>query len=268
MRVKIKLLFLLFLTTIISCTVLKNQKSTHEGDLIKVMTYNVHHCNPPGTENIDVDAIANAIKGQNADLVAIQEVDVNTHRSGGIDEPHLLALKAGYPYYYFGKAMDFDGGKYGIMILSKYLLTDTQTYALPSANISKDEPRILAAATVNLPDGKVLRFGSTHLEAFNKSSRILQAKEISRIAGTTTLPFIVAGDFNDHEDSETIGILKTVFAKTCEKCPPTFNEEGDSGAIDFIMFSPKDEFKIVSHSVKQEILTSDHFPVVSELKWR
>ena len=42
---------------------------------IRVLSYNIHHCNPPSKEGlIDVDAIVKAIRLQNPDLVALQEV--------------------------------------------------------------------------------------------------------------------------------------------------------------------------------------------------
>jgi len=49
---------------------------------------------------------------------------------------------------------------------------------------------------IALPNGKRIRYGYTHLEAYNKISRNLQIKEIRRIAAEISLPFIVAGDFN------------------------------------------------------------------------
>lgn len=45
------------------------------------------------------------------------------------------------------------------------------------------EPGVLATATVTAPNGTAFRVGSTHLEAYNKESRLLQVNEISCIAG-------------------------------------------------------------------------------------
>ncbi|HRN48456.1 MAG TPA: hypothetical protein PKW69_10520, partial [Niabella sp.] len=86
----------------VSCTSKKAQQGSNSKNIIKVMTYNVHHCNPPDKKGIiDVDGTAAVIKNQNADLVALQEIDVNTGRSGKINQAALLAQKAGYPFYYF-----------------------------------------------------------------------------------------------------------------------------------------------------------------------
>jgi len=236
-------------------------------DILTVMTYNVHHCNPPGKPGvIDVDAIAAVIKKEQADVVAVQEVDVNTGRSGGINQAALLAQKAGYPSFYFARAMDFDGGQYGLLILSRYPLSDTRTYPLPSDNPQKDEPRILATSTVTLPDGSAFRFGSTHLEAYNPASRLLQIKEINRIADEMSLPFIVAGDLNAEEKSEVITTLDQDFVRTCSNCPDTFDEEKESGAIDYIAFKKKASFTVVSHRVVQNKEASDHMPVIAALR--
>jgi hypothetical protein len=41
---------------------------------LRVLTYNIHHCNPPSKEGlIDLDTIARVIAKQNPDLVALQE---------------------------------------------------------------------------------------------------------------------------------------------------------------------------------------------------
>ena len=74
---------------------------------LTIMTYNIHHANPPAfKDSIDVDAIAQVIVQQRADLVAVQEVDVRTNRSGkDVDEAAELARKTSM-HYYFAKSID------------------------------------------------------------------------------------------------------------------------------------------------------------------
>lgn len=236
-------------------------------DIIKVMTYNVHHCNPPEkTGVIDVGGVANVIRSYQPDIAAIQEVDLNTNRSGNINEALLLSQKTGLPFYYFGKAMDFDGGSYGVLILSRFPLSDTQTYRLPSAAVSKDEPRVVAVATVKVDAAKYIRFGSTHLEAYNKNSRKLQAEEINRLSENFKIPCIIAGDFNDTVQSDVLRILDSNFGRTCQQCPSTFFEDGGTGAIDFIFYRPKNSFTVLAHDVVADQKASDHMAVVSCLK--
>ena len=234
--------------------------------VITVMSYNVHHCNPPGkTGVIDIDTIAAVIRKANPDLVALQEIDVNTGRSGRINEAEQIALKAGYPYYFFGRAIDFDGGKYGIAILSKHPLSDTVVHALPTDSSTKGERRAVALAKVKLPGGKFLHFASTHLDALDTNlNRLLQVKAINNIAGKLN-PVIIAGDFNAIENSEVIRSLDKKFTRSCNNCEPTF-PGADGKAIDFIGFRPAKKFSVVSHRVIPEEYASDHYPIVSTIQ--
>ncbi len=96
---------------------------------------------PPGkTGLIDIDAIARVINDAHPDIVALQEVDKGTARSGAIDEAKLLAEKTGLQYQFY-KAIDHDGGEYGLAILSRYPLKATKLVPLPQQ--IKAENRIL-----------------------------------------------------------------------------------------------------------------------------
>lgn len=237
---------------------------------LKVMSYNIHHCNPPSKPGIiDVDAIAAAIKKENPDIVALQEVDVNTGRSGKINQAAELALKTGLPSFYFAKAIDHDGGDYGVAILSKYALEDMKTYRLPMDPVIGGEPRVLAVANVTLKGGRKIKIGCTHLDAQKADiNRLLQIKMIDSIAATESLPFIISGDFNAEERSGVIKILDRSFKRTCVNCAPTIPEINPQKAIDFIAFRAEKTLEVKSHAVKQESYASDHLPVVAEFYYR
>lgn len=245
------------------------QNNAGKNGVLRVMTYNVHHCNPPSKSaagDIDMDTIVGVIKKQNPDLVALQEIDDHTSRSGAFNEAEVMAKKLGM-HFYFGKAIDYAGGGYGVAILSKYPLSDMQTIPLPSAEGFKGETRVLALATVTLANGKTLRFGSTHLEVSSGANRDLQIKEINRIAAAEKLPFIIGGDFNSAEGSPVIQTLDQVFTRTCQQCEPTIPVDRPTKAIDFIAFTKTAPFKVLSHQVIPERYASDHLPVVAELQY-
>lgn len=265
-------LFILFSIFLASCSggnrIQKNANGNTSGT-IKVMTYNVHHCNPPSksaTGDIDIDTIVGVIRKQNPDLVALQEIDDHTSRSGAFNEAEVMAKKLNM-HYYFGKAIDYGGGGYGVAILSKYPLSDTKTIALPSTEGFKGETRVLALATITLPNGKAIRFSSTHLEVSSGANRDLQIKEINRIAASETIPFIIGGDFNSAEGSPVIQALDQVFTRTCYQCAPTIPVDRPTKAIDFIAFTKTSPFKVLSHQVIPEQYASDHLPVVAELQY-
>lgn len=254
-----------FFATLSFTYALHAQPERQQAFQLRVMSYNVHHCNPPGTDKIDVDLIAKVIREQKPDLAAIQEIDVFTNRSGKINQAKLLAEKSGLKHYYFAKAIDYNEGEYGVLILSRFPLSDTITYRLPSAAPEKDEARVMAAATVTLPGNKTIRFASTHLEAYNAESRRMQASEINRIAADTPLPFILAGDMNAEEKSDVIRLLDQKFLRTCTNCENTFGEDGETGAIDYILYRPGAAFHLTSHQVIPNHTASDHMPVLSVL---
>ncbi|MDO1444949.1 endonuclease/exonuclease/phosphatase family protein [Rhodocytophaga aerolata] len=236
------------------------------GQVIRVMAYNIHHSNPPSKPDyIDIEAITTTIRTQNPDLVALQEVDVHTDRSGPANQAEEIARKLNM-HYYFGKAIDYGGGEYGVAILSKYPLSEQKVHRLPTQEDTKGEPRILATVKVTLPNGQEIRFGSTHLDAQKAAvNRELQIREIGKIASAETLPFIIAGDFNAPPESEVIRQLDTYFKRTCQPCAPTIPVENPTKAIDFIAYRPAGKFRVESHQVIAEKYASDHLPVVAEI---
>ncbi|HTN06573.1 endonuclease/exonuclease/phosphatase family protein [Agriterribacter sp.] len=235
---------------------------------LRIMAYNVHHCNPPSKPGfIDVDAVAKVIQQQNPDLVALQEIDVNINRSGKIDEAALLAEKLNM-HVFFGKAIDHDGGDYGVAILSKYPLSEEKVHRLPTVAETKGEPRVLATALVTLPGGIKIQFGTTHLDALRTdTNRVIQVKEINRLAISAPHPFIVAGDFNDVPGSNAIHLLDQQFTRTCDDCGFTIPVINPDKTIDFIAFSKNSTLTAVSHEVIPERYASDHLPVVAVVEW-
>ena len=258
---------LTFICINFSCTNKGVPAKSSSVSTLRVMTYNVHHCNPPSKPGlIDIDAIARVIKNESPDLVALQEIDVNVGRSGKINQAAQIAIKSGYPSFYFAKAIDYDGGEYGVMILSKYPLSEMVTHKLPTQESTNGEHRVLALTTVNLPGGKKIKFGSTHLDAQRENTnRLLQVKEISRITGSEQLPVIIGGDFNAVENSEVMQLLVQQFKRSCTHCAPTIPVINPDKTIDFIVFKPKSSFSVLAHKVVQESYASDHLPVVANL---
>lgn len=257
---------LLFVVTLAACSgQLKSTTSSNNSPrLIRVMAYNIHHANPPSKPGlIDIDAIAKAIKDQDPDLVALQEVDVNTVRSGKFNQAEEIAKRLGMSFF-FAKAIDHEGGDYGVAILSKFPMSETRINRLPTEASTKGEPRVLATAKITLPNGKFIRFGSTHMDAQKAdTNRELQIKEINRIAAGEKLPFIIAGDFNAPPGSTVIDLLDQGFTRSCQQCEFTIPVLKPNKTIDFIAFTPKAKFIAQSTTVIPERYASDHLPVVA-----
>lgn len=236
-------------------------------DTLRVMAYNIHHANPPSKPDyIDIDAIAAVIQKQDPHVVALQEVDVHTNRSGkNLDQAKAIAEKLGM-HYFFAKAIDYDDGEYGQAILSKFPIEEEKIHRLPSTEGTNAEPRILATVRIKTDSDRHIRFGTVHLDAQrDPTSRRMQAEELNRIAKDEALPFVIAGDFNASEGHEPLQILAERFEPSCTDCPFTIPEINPRRAIDFIMFDRKNDWKVFSHNVVDEQYASDHLPVVATL---
>ena len=238
-----------------------------EGLEIKVLSYNVHHCNPPSKPNlIDVEGIAQVINDSKADLVGLQEIDVNNERSGmNLDQAAKLAELTDMEFY-FSKGIDYKGGAYGTAILSKFPISNMETIPLPQE--SGTEQRTLSILTVDLTEGKQLRFGNTHLDFTSDANALSQAKAITSHFEGEKLPIILVGDFNVEATSETVAHFDKTFDRTCEQgCPNTIPVVNPRKAIDFIMYSSGFGIQTMFHEVIQEHYASDHLPVLAKLRF-
>jgi len=238
------------------------------GTTLKVLTYNIHHANPPSKpEFIDLQAIAKVIMESGAELVALQEVDVNTTRSGKTsDQAEALAKLTGMEFS-FSKGIDYQGGEYGTAILSKYPLLDHQRFELPNLESVNSEPRTLAVATIVIRGTKV-KFGNTHLDYTNAENNLLQVKRIVEIFEDENLPVILGGDFNAVPESASIQLLDQHFVRSCiENCAFTSPQSQPKRTIDYIMVSSDSNWEILEHQVIEETYASDHRPVLATYRF-
>jgi endonuclease/exonuclease/phosphatase family metal-dependent hydrolase len=249
-----------------SCGVKHYNTQPTQKDAITVMTYNIHHANPPSKGGvIDVEAVAAMINKQHPDVVALQEVDVNTKRAG-INEAVILAEKTKMNFY-FAKAIDYDGGAYGVAILSKYGLQNGNTYKLPTAEGTNGEHRVLATAVIEV-NGKKLTIACTHLDAQRSdTNRLLQIRAIVDILQKETNPVILSGDLNATAGGAVINTLDQHFTRTCvTDCGFTIPQDAPTKTIDFISYSPAISFGVTAHQVIDEKYASDHLPVMARLQ--
>jgi endonuclease/exonuclease/phosphatase family metal-dependent hydrolase len=232
---------------------------------LRVLTYNIHHAEGLD-KKLDLPRIANVIRSTEPDLVAIQEVDVKAKRTGGVDEAAELA-KLTNMHAYFAKAMDYQGGAYGQLILSKYPLTDTKTHVLPPAEPGV-EPRIMAEAHVKVGDRSIAFFG-THLDARDNARRVLQVQEIARItANIKDDVSILAGDLNSHPDHKPIALLTQEWTDpSAGKGLRTIPADKPKNQIDYVLYRPKDRLRPIDVKVIDEPVASDHRPVLATFEF-
>ena len=98
---------------------------------VAILTYNVRNC--LGLDNVvDYERVARAISKINPDIVTLQELDSSTARSKHVDVLDKLPGFTGMVPT-FHASIDYDGGKYGIGILSKKKPISIEGIALPGS---------------------------------------------------------------------------------------------------------------------------------------
>ncbi|QQE11256.1 endonuclease/exonuclease/phosphatase family protein [Planctomycetota bacterium] len=242
----------------------KVEVAEHQRKTVRVMTYNIHFGTGLDGE-LDLERIANVIKDSDADLVALQEIDKGTKRTGGVDMPRELQKLTGM-YHTFGKTIDYQGGEYGLMLLSKWPIYDIAVNELP---YSRDaERRVALSGLVNVPGMGEVRLVSTHLQWMPIGDKHEQAKALNRLfANSDVTPVILGGDFNAGYGSPTMSeMLKFWQVSSKIDTGMTFPADKPNKQIDHVMTSGAIRFDTKSIEVIDEQVASDHLPVVVDLE--
>jgi endonuclease/exonuclease/phosphatase family metal-dependent hydrolase len=231
-------------------------------EVLRVLSYNIH-VGRGMDGRLDLERIARVIRESRADVAALQEVDVNTRRTGNVDQAAELARLTGMHVYY-GKAMDYDGGAYGVAILSRFELTETRTH--PLGFEGRSEPRVAAEARFRLGDaGPRVAFFCTHLE---HQSEPLRLRQVAALQQATADPgadmVILAGDINAQPGSEPMRVLLERWTDaTARPGDPTFPAPAPRIRIDYVLFLPSKHFRLIESQVLDEPVASDHRPVLA-----
>lgn len=225
---------------------------------IRVLAYNIKH----GRGNdgkVDLERIARVIRRLNPDVVALQEIDNKATRSGNVDEAKRLGELTGLRHRAFGQFMDFQGGGYGMAIISRHPLTDDTDLRLPDGA----EPRTSLVATVKAP--APFRLANVHFYA-TEEQRLEQAKTLLEFLDKRQdLPCVVAGDFNSKPNSPVLNLFKDWNIPDKGDDHLTFSSDNPRVEIDFVMHRPDTAFTVQEIDVIDEPLASDHRPLTVDL---
>ncbi|MCF8052080.1 MAG: endonuclease/exonuclease/phosphatase family protein [Desulfobacterales bacterium] len=240
---------------------------------LKVATYNIHSCIDTARA-VDMEKIAEVIKETGADVVALQEVDADKPRTGGVDQAKWLAERLGMDHFFY-PVVRSGKEKYGLAVLSLLPMEKVKFERLlaPAAKKPREVRGAMwirlktAAGSVNLIN--------THLGLRAGERRI----QIGKLLGDSWLgavnkkqPSIFCGDFN-------AGRRSYVYRRVCKRFSdvqrlrggpasprPTFLSFYPIWCLDHIFVS--DHFSLLRMEVPSTRLArraSDHLPVFAEL---
>jgi endonuclease/exonuclease/phosphatase family metal-dependent hydrolase/predicted phosphodiesterase len=226
-----------------------------EGNSIRIMSYNVRNCT--GMDNVtDFQRVADVINSVAPDVVAVQELDSATERSKGVFVLEELAKRT-LMYHSYGPAIHFQGGKYGIGILSKEKPIGSKTFPLPG----REEKRALLMVEF---DGYYVC--CTHF-SLTDEDKDLSVSIISDIVKNITKPLFLAGDMNSLYDSPTQAALRGNFLTLNNYRQNTFPSDGANICIDFIYgYRNGNMYSVLAKKVIDEKLASDHLPLFVDVR--
>lgn len=230
--------------------------SAQAQNTLKLMSYNIKNAN--GMDNVcNFQRIANVINNASPDVVAIQEVDSMTNRSG---QKYVLGEIADRTqmHGYFAPAIDYDGGKYGIGLLTKQVPLRLQTLPLPG----REEAR-----TLILAEFADYIYCCTHM-SLTEEDRMKSLELVKAFTSSSTKPLFLAGDMNAEPESGFIKELQKDFQILSNPKQHTFPAPDPKETIDYIATLKQNAkgFAVISAKVINEPMASDHRPILVELR--
>lgn len=247
--------------------------------------------------------LCSAIQRLNADVLMLQEVDIESDRTFRINQAEDLRAAGKYPYMACALVWDenylpfpfwppeehLGQAKTANCILSRFKLTDHErlVFPKPKANpfwynwgyIDRAAQRVVAHV-----GQRTFTLVNVHLEAYDKEARQDQAQRLSAWLKDEKGPLIVGGDFNsippeaskkDHfidEDidfwhDDTIAILRQGFGGSIEvpsHDAPTFPSDTPTRRLD-ALFAANGASLSKGRVVSEAGTASDHLPVVAHV---
>jgi endonuclease/exonuclease/phosphatase family metal-dependent hydrolase len=239
---------------------------------LRIMTYNVHSC--VGTDGrLSPERIARVIARHDPDVVALQELDVERARTGGVDQAAVIARDLEM-LLHFHPTVSLEEERFGDAILSRHPMRLVRAGPLPRVDGRRDtEPRGAIWVEIEL-GGHAFQVINTHLSLFPRE-QLLQAEALvgpdwlghPDCGGTR----ILCGDLNALSRFPACRRIAALL-RDCQlghddhRPKPTFFSRYPLGRIDHIFVEP--DLEVVSVDVPATTLArtaSDHLPLVAEI---
>ncbi len=224
---------------------------------LKLMTYNIHHAE--GMDKVYApERIAKLILEDDPDVVALQEVDSASRRVNGHYVAGDIAKFTGMTDTY-AETIPFQGGKYGIALLSKQAPKSVKRIPLPG----QEEKRAMLIADFGQYVVCCTHLSLTEEDRIN--SIVLIRKALKKYKRK---PIFIMGDFNDTPSSVFMQKFTRHFQALTSKSIPTFPYDQPREVIDYIMTRQgTGQPRAIRSHITIGNIASDHCPLMTEVEY-
>lgn len=231
---------------------------------LRVMTYNIR------AADYGLTGIIATLEQGKADIIALQEVDKLVRRTGTIDQPKRIAHSLGMNYV-FRKHFSYQGGEFGLALLSRYKIDQVERVQVPLSNL------ILLKARAHTPGQPIMiivvhfhptnPLDKSNTKKENDAARLHEAKRALELATACNSPVLIMGDFNDTPGSPAYGLFAERFQDCCGVAGGLWEKTWPASfpitRIDYIWVSR--HFRVLRcHTLNSS--ASDHLPVIAEIQ--
>ena len=186
---------------------------------MRLATFNLLNGRSLTDGRVDPDRLRAAVQALDADVLALQEVDLEQPRSAGVDQTALAAeamgaiahrfvpTMAGLPGVWTAARGGESGSRYGIALLSRHPVISWDVVPLDALPVVvplvvgprrvalvRDEPRAAVLAKIATPLG-ALTVAATHL-SFVPGWGVRQLRHVARQLRSRRGPVVLMGDLN------------------------------------------------------------------------
>ncbi|WP_286766696.1 MULTISPECIES: endonuclease/exonuclease/phosphatase family protein [Sphingobacterium] len=227
-----------------------NENSGSAEGSIRVMSYDINYTNRAikGTNTgvLDIEAVADVIKSNKADIVCMRQVDQFTNRGQmDVDQAKKLGELTGMNHFY-APVREVSQGKSGNAILSRYPILSSENMKLYTD--PNDEARGAAIAVVDVGKGKKLKVVSIQLEFSKENNRLTQIDELKDKLKQDDTPLVLAGNMTANVGSASFNKLNEYFMLYTQETPlPTFSYPNPTTVSDYIFFSSASQLRVINY---------------------
>jgi len=226
---------------------------------VRVVSFNIHHGTVGRRGPVDPEQLGEVCRSFEADVIALQEVDRDTYRTGRADLAAVAAGACGMAHV-FGGSRWYPGGRYGNALLVRGTISAATVTKLPKVPARRFwlEQRTALEASVTV-DGRTVWVVGTHLSVPRDQNAVQLAWLLDHLRRRPQ-PQVVLGDLNRPRELVEPEAAAVGFRASAHG--PTFPVAKPRRTIDHVLVSPG--LEVVRTEVRRTSM-SDHAALVVDV---